>query len=432
MKALSNPVNLEQFAMTDDRPIAVTITPVAAMRDSRSLKQAASLAHAGYRSILLEGQRSDRVIELPNVDIVGMSAAISGEGKITRSSSQAGVGRYIALFRKRATAPDASWLEAHIGFFIYLAFYTRHFLIGGLRHIPPASVYYLNEFSFFPAVWIKSWLHGASLVYDAHDFYISIESSALQTPFQKLIVGFGRRIERRCIREAKAFTTVGKGIADLYDKEFGRCPEVIRNAHDTRIDQNPARSIRERAQLSEEQCLVVVIGQAKPGQEFSGLFEALKSLPHLHVALVGNGYRNLLSETVQRHGVVAQIHYVENVPATEIVPLIRDADASLIVYYARSENYRNALPNGFFQSVAAGLPVLYSELPEITKICRELDFGVSIRPDDVSGLTMLLQKVIDRSDWYKDQRDRSEKAASVLTWQNEEKKLFQLLATTLR
>jgi hypothetical protein len=44
----------------------------------------------------------------------------------------------------------------------------------------------------------------------------------------------------------------------------------------------------------------------------------------------------------------------------------------------------------------------------------------------------LLQKVIDRSDWYKDQKNRSEKAASVLTWQNEEKKLIQLLATILR
>jgi glycosyltransferase involved in cell wall biosynthesis len=418
--------------MTDNRPIAVTITPVAAMRDSRSLKQAGSLAQAGYRSVLFEGQRSDRAIELPNVDIVGMSGGMSGERDKARPSSQVGIGKWIALFRKRATAPDASWLEARIGFFIYLAFYARHFLIGGLRHIPPASVYYLNEFSFFPAVWIKSWLHGASLIYDAHDFYTCIEPSALQTPFQKLVVGFGRRIERRCIREAKAFTTVGNGVADLYNKEFGRCPEVIRNAHDTRIDRKPARSIRERAQLSGEQCLVVVIGQAKLGQEFSGLFGALKSLPHLHVALVGNGYRNLLSETAQRNCVVAQIHYVENVPATEIVPLIRDADASLIVYYARSENYKNALPNGFFQSVAAGLPVLYSELPEITKICRELDFGISVRPDDATGLTMLLQKVIDRSDWYKDQKNRSEKAASVLTWQNEEKKLIQLLATTLR
>ena len=71
------------------------------------------------------------------------------------------------------------------------------------------------------------------------------------------------------------------------------------------------------------------------------------------------------------------------------------------------------------------------ELPEIAKICREFDFGVPVRPDDACGLIMLLQKVIDRSDWYQDQKERSERAASVLTWQNEEKTLIDFLGSTL-
>lgn len=200
---------------------------------------------------------------------------------------------------------------------------------------------------------------------------------------------------------------------------------MIRNVHDTRLDRTPQVSLRNRTGLLQGEPILVVVGQAKPGRELSGVRGALAKLPRLHLALVGNGYRQALGE--QPAEIAARIHYIENVPATEVVPLIREADASLIVYYARSENYKNALPNGFFQSVAAGLPVLHSEIPEISRICRELDFGAVVEPDDVAGLVGLLGNVVERNAWFQDQKRRSEKAALALTWQREEEKLARLI-----
>jgi hypothetical protein len=48
-----------------------------------------------------------------------------------------------------------------------------------------------------------------------------------------------------------------------------------------------------------------------------------------------------------------------------VVPFIRTADLGLVIYEPYSANYRYALPNGFFQVIAAGLPLVRAALPEI-------------------------------------------------------------------
>ena len=406
----------------------VVITPVAARRDSRVLKQGLSVAHAGFRSILFEGRCSVPPILLAGVDVVGMGGATM---RSAQSATWRGRGLVSAL-RKRITSPNATWLEAWIRFFGYLVGFVHHFVAGGLRYLPPASLYYLNEFSFFPAVWVKSRWYGAAIAYDARDFYVGIETDENKTPFQKLVVGFGRMIEKRCIQRANAFTTVGEEIATLFEREYGRRPETIHNVHDDRIDQAPTCSLRERTCLPTAATVVVIVGQAKLGQDFSGVFHALERLPGLHVATIGNGYREMLGAAIRSKAVENRLHFIENVAANEVVPLIRDADAALLVYYQRSANYRNSLPNGFFQAVAAGLPVLHSGLPEVTRLADKFGFGVGVAPDDAERMTELLRHVLDRSEWYENQKRQSLRAAQELTWQKQEMRLQRLLIGALQ
>jgi glycosyltransferase involved in cell wall biosynthesis len=403
---------------------AVAVTPVEARRDSRILKQCMSLARAGFRSVLFEGRQSHPPIVLPGVEIVGLTGAISS----TRLAGAPGQRCDLATrLKERITGPNATWFEAWTGFAAYLMLYLGHFVIGGIRYMPPASLYYLSEFSFFPAVWVKSKWHGAAIAYDARDYYVGIETASNKTRFQKLVVGFGRFIEKICVKEVQVFTTVGEGVASLFEREYGRRPEVIHNAHDDRIDQVCQKTLRQRVGLRRDETLLVIVGNAKPGQDISGTLGALERLPMVHLALVGNGYRRSLASRRFSTGIAARLHFIEDVPATEVVPLIRDADVALLIYFEHSENYKNALPNGFFQSVAAKLPLLHGGLPEISRVCRDFDFGVTVAPDDADALTAILTQVVQRTDWYNEQRLRSAKAASSLTWQNAEARLQQLL-----
>lgn len=416
--------------------IAVTITPVAACNDSRALKQAASLARIGFQSVLLEGKRSTRPPQIAGVQLISPELINSKmTSKSDQRSSDGGRGRIRNLFarlRAHSTSVNAPWLLALVVFTVFLKRYVSCYLIGGLRHIPPASIYCLHEYSFFPAVWLKSLWHRAVIIYDAHDFYSGIEPARMQTPVQRLFTEFGRQMERFCVASADTFVTVAPGIADLYEIEFGRRPIVIRNAHDARIEVPLAHSIRTGAGIAGDDPIVVIVGQAKQGQTFSGLIKALKMLTTLHAAFVGKGYTELIAQDVAGAGVADRVHVFEDVHAQEVVPLIRDANASILLYYPRSDNYRYTLPNGFFQALAAGLPVFYGELPEIKKICRELDIGAQIDPGNADSVTEALRHVVDRTPWFVNLKRRSQCAASLQIWQEDERNLQMIIGELFR
>ncbi|MEM8744622.1 MAG: glycosyltransferase, partial [Pseudomonadota bacterium] len=118
-------------------------------------------------------------------------------------------------------------------------------------------------------------------------------------------------------------------------------------------------------------------------------------------------------------------------PAPEIVPAIAGADAAAVVYYARSENYRSALPNGFFQSIAAGLPVLYPDLPEIRTIAEQGELGVLVDWTSEAAISAAITELSENTQRYRRLRANAEKTARKLSWEKEELVLAAALTKCL-
>ena len=113
--------------------------------------------------------------------------------------------------------------------------------------------------------------YDAKFIYDAHDFYPSIDEDEDQSRFKKMWTDrIFRRLETLCISKATAVVTVSEGVADLYQQEFGQRPIVVRNCHDSRIDAPPEFNLRDLLGLSKEHFLLVTVGQAKEGDGDSG------------------------------------------------------------------------------------------------------------------------------------------------------------------
>lgn len=405
-------------------PVAVSITPVSASKDSRSLKIAATLTRIGFRSVLFEGQKSSIPPELPGVTVLSVKRSV----QMNDHHVQTQKATWPATLRAHATSKEATWVAAAVAFVGYLGYFVVHYFIGGLRKIPRASLYYLHEYSYFPAVWIKTQLYGAILIYDAHDFYTEIEPERERTRFMRLLYAFGRFVETSCIRRADGFATVSPGLADLYERKYGRRPLVLQNAHDSRLDTAVFPSLRHRIGVQQNTPTIVIVGQAKRGQVFSGVLGALKQVPEVHAVFVGNGYPAMIGDEVGRRGINDRTHFIEGVRAQQVVPLIREANASLMIYYSRSKNYISALPNGFFQSIAAGLPLFYGGLPELERVCDEFQCGARIDPSNTESVSNALRHVVGLTPTLLELRRSSERAAVSLSWKNEERKLADLVA----
>ncbi len=383
----------------------VSITPIAVASDSRTYKMAASFSRFGYKSIVVEGLRSN----FHSNDLPFELRDVKGEIIFTKANGRE------ESFKK----PARFAFELFQYWFLRL---TKPFSNQWrtFRTLPKASLYYLHSFYQFPAVFLKSKLLGVSYIYDAHDFYPVVSPGK-----------FNDWMERQCVRFAAKVVTVSSGVAELIEKEYDRSPIVIRNCHDTRLESEPAQDLRKILKLSQEDFLIVVVGQAKDGMAVPEVLEALCELPsNVHLAFVGKNTGNYL-KFVEQFQLAARVHLVPPVLPDQVVPFIKNADAAMIIYYPRSSNYENCLPNGFFQSVSACLPLVYSNLPELRRIAEKYEIGISIdsqSPKEMrEGLLQLLQNAGLRQSY----KQNLEVARQELSWVREENVLRGLVEQTL-
>ncbi len=266
-----------------------------------------------------------------------------------------------------------------------------------LRCTPKASLYYLHSFYQFPAVYLLCLRHRAKFIYDAHDFYSQMDDhAALSSYWRHWVLPFERTIERACMRKAAAVVTVNEGIAKLIEQRFGRTAMVLRNAHDPRLEKPVEMTIRNVASIGENDFLIVCVGQFKRGMAVEEAVKAMALLPrHYHLAFVGPGYPSY-SKLLERENVADRVHFLPPVEPAEVVPFIKSADAGIVLYYPLSPSHHNCLPNGFFQPIAAGLPVIYPELPEIRRIAEQYELGVPIDPQDPASIAAGISRLEDQ------------------------------------
>jgi glycosyltransferase involved in cell wall biosynthesis len=177
--------------------------------------------------------------------------------------------------------------------------------------------------------------------------------------------------------------------------------------------------------------LLVTIGQAKKGMALQECFEALAALPpRVHLALVGKNYEEYLGD-LQLSELKNRVHLVQPVKPFEVTPFVKSADASLILYYPRSVNYENFLPNGLFQSIAAELPILYPNLSEIKNIAESYKLGISINPRLPNSISEAVMMLMDNPDLRAMYRQNARRAMQDLNWEKEEAILRELVFEVL-
>jgi glycosyltransferase involved in cell wall biosynthesis len=398
----------------------VSVTPIAVERDSRTFKQAASMARMGHRSIVVEAEPSAALTgELP-FELVSVGAA----------SPPAPVA--VAAAASEPRGPD--WLRRALAAPLGLADYVRSYArrcrtVASV--LPPADLYYLHSPLLFPAVRWRA--RGAPFVYDAHDLYWELRRDGRELPAAtRGIWAIWDRVERACAARASECVTVGSGVAQLSEARFGRSFAVVRNAHDGRLDEHGVENLRERLGLQGGEFLLAVSGNFKRGLAVEPVLNAVAQLPaYVHVAFVGANY-GPFAAAAEGLGVAGRAHFVPPVAPTRIVPLLAGADAAVVPYVPSSTTVRHALPNGFFHAVTAGLPVLYSgSLVDLRELASAHGLGWEIDPSSIASVTAAVCALLDDPGALDQARGRVREAQDELSWAHEERELERVVAAAL-
>jgi hypothetical protein len=245
-----------------------------------------------------------------------------------------------------------------------------------------AQVILANNWDALPIAARVSEKTGASIVVDLHEYTpLQHENWIHRRVFFSPMVDYFLRKYSPCV---SASVTVGETIGEKYAQEYGIRPVVVMNA--------PRRMQALKFEPTDpEHIRLIHHGAAVRDRKLESMIETLAhtdSRYTLHFMLIESDKR-YASRLKAMAGRLApgRVFFHPPVKPVEIVRRISEFDVGFYLLPFASFNQEAALPNKFFDFVAAGLAVCVGPSPEMARLARQYGFGVvapSFEPAEVA------------------------------------------------
>lgn len=212
---------------------------------------------------------------------------------------------------------------------------------------------------------------GAPFVYDAHDLWLHRPRRQRSVLYHRAQNAFYGLIERLTIPRARATLTVSPPIAvHLADRYGLDRVDLVPNypdrpGEDRRLElrQLPGVDVPAGARV------VLYLGGLMGGRGIEFLVHAVATIEDVHLVLLGAGHlADDLATLAAGIGAADRVHVAGPVPPDEVVAYARSADVGVSPIVPSCLNYRYSLPNKLFQYMAAGIPVVASDFPQVRDI----------------------------------------------------------------
>jgi glycosyltransferase involved in cell wall biosynthesis len=131
---------------------------------------------------------------------------------------------------------------------------------------------------------------------------------------------------------------------------------------------------------------VLYHGGLAPDRGIEQLIDALPLLADdVHLCLLGYGpLQSELETAAARPEHAGRLHVLPAVPPEELLDWVGAADVVAMPIQPTTLNHRLTTPNKLFEAMAAGAPVVASDLPGMAPIVRETGCGVLCDPTDAA------------------------------------------------
>lgn len=215
--------------------------------------------------------------------------------------------------------------------------------------------------------------HRAKLVYDSHELYCEQE---LPEATRRMWAA----IERREIGACDAVITVNPAIAGEFARRYGLASvHVIQNAAPATVEPPASQRLFHAAfGLDPSVQIVLLQGGLSAGRNLEALIDAVPLLasPAIHVVFLGNGQlERSLAARAGAAGVAGRVHFHPAVHFRALDAWTASADVGVIPYQPTCLNNLYCTPNKLFEFVAAGLPMIATDLPELRRLIAGYDIG---------------------------------------------------------
>jgi hypothetical protein len=229
----------------------------------------------------------------------------------------------------------------------------------------------------------------APVLVDAHEY--SPREFDDKWLWRLLFAPYHEALCSRYLPQAAAMTTVCRGIADEYAKEYGITASVVFNAPlEQGLEPSPGRPGRIRlihhgSAIRSRHLGVMVEMMRYLGEEFMLDFMLVETDPV---------YMAELRETARED---QRVRFVEPVAMPEICRQLNQYDVGIYLLPPVNFNHEHALPNKFFEFIQARLAVAIGPSTEMARIVNEYSLGVIADSFEPKALAAVLDQLTDES-----------------------------------
>lgn len=303
------------------------------------------------------------------------------------------------------------------------------------RRAPVADVHHGHDMTALPAAVQAAERDGARLVYDSHEIFLeSADHAARSGPVRRLL----RRLERRWAARATALVTVNRSVAwELERRLHPRRVVVVHNCPPRWDPPTPRPDLlRAAAGIPAGAAVALYHGRLTRDRGIEPLAGALlePGMERVHGVVMGYGpqraeYERLAGEP--RFG--GRLHILDAVPPEELLPWVASADVGIVAIQRTTLNHWLSTPNKLFECLAAGVPVVASDFPEMRRIVGEDPdgpLGILCQPDDVAAVARAIRAIVEAPAAEREAlRRRCLRAAHERwNWESEAARLLELYA----
>jgi glycosyltransferase involved in cell wall biosynthesis len=312
--------------------------------DNRILKEIGALSDTKLYNILCIGVASD--------ERAAMSKSIP-DAKI----------RTLSLITKMP-----KWVPRPIRHTLMFTELYLRFTVLGIRHKP--KIIHCHDTMVLAIGVIIKIISKSKLIYDAHE----LESN--KNGQSKILAKATLYIEKACWSYVDHLISVSDSIIEWYNNNLGakKSTLILNSPLIKSSEVKKGNYFHDLYDIEPSKSVFIYLGILGRGRGIDLILEAFcDENIESHIVFVGYGeFEKKIFDIAQ---IENNIHLHEAVPHEDVVSLVASADVGLCLIENVSLSDYYCLPNKLFEYAFAGLPILTSDFPDITKMVHKYNLG---------------------------------------------------------